>query len=157
VVKGDALPSVRFIRFAKLTVLIADIWTLAYVALVFGWQTFIFLRDGSWQALPLSFVFGTQRYPHGEVNSTGSIDKIRESQATNFVDALLQMPILNFCFWLRHSSPRFTYGFTTLKNDSLTPNADKFHKSIIVLPPTWLGRAVNPKAPAATRAADGTF
>jgi hypothetical protein len=80
--RGARLASVRFIRFAKTTVLIANIWTLAYVALVFGWQTFIFLRDGSWQALPLSFVFDTK-----EIDSTGSI---RQSQATNFVDALLQ-------------------------------------------------------------------
>jgi hypothetical protein len=119
VVKGAALPSLRFIRFAKITVLLADIWTLAYVALVFGWQTFIFLRDGSWQALPLSFVFGTQRYSDGEVHSTGSIDKIRESQATNFVDALLQMPILTllllaaaflsaFYLWLYNTEKRLT-------------------------------------------------
>jgi hypothetical protein len=117
VVEGDALPSVRFIRFAKITVLIADTWTLAYVALVFGWQTFIFLRDGSWQALPLSFVFDTQRYSDGEVHSTGSIDKIRESLATNFVDALLQMPILTllllaaaflsaFYLWLYNTEKR---------------------------------------------------
>jgi hypothetical protein len=94
VVRGTPLPSVRFIRFAKLTVLIADIWTLAYVALVFGWQTFIFLRDGSWQALPLSFVFDTQSYSDGDVDSTASIDKIGQSRATTFAEALLQMPIL---------------------------------------------------------------
>jgi hypothetical protein len=117
VVKGGALPSVRFIRFAKITVLIADIWTLAYVALVFGLQTFIFLRDGSWQALPLSFVFGTQRYSDGEVHSTGSIDKIRET--TNFVEALLRLPILTllllaaallsaFYLWLYNTEKRLT-------------------------------------------------
>ena len=113
------MPSVRFIRFAKITALIADIWTLAYVALVFGWQTFLFFRDGSWQALPLSFVFDTQRYSDGEVDSTGSIDKIRGSQATRFADALLQMPILTllllaaaflsmFYLWLYNTEKRFT-------------------------------------------------
>jgi hypothetical protein len=115
VVKGGALPSLRFIRFAKTTVLIADIWTLVYAALVFGWQTFIFLRDGSWQALPLSFAFDTQKYSDGEVDSTGSIYKT----ATNFVDALLQMPILTllllaaaflsaFYLWLYNTEKRFT-------------------------------------------------
>jgi hypothetical protein len=113
------LPSVRFIRFAKLTVLIADIWTLAYVALVFGWQAFIFLRDGSWQALPLSFVFGTQRYSDGDVDSTASIDKIGQSQATTFADALFQMPIMTllllaagflsaFYLWLYNAEKRLT-------------------------------------------------
>jgi hypothetical protein len=81
------------------------------VALVFGRQTFIFLRDGSWKALPLSFVFDTQ-----EIDSTGSI---RQSQATNFVDALLQMPILTllllaaaflsaFYLWLYNTEKRLT-------------------------------------------------
>jgi hypothetical protein len=87
--------------------------------LVFGWQTFIFLRDGSWQAVPLSFVFDTQTYTRGDVDSTGSIDKIRESQATNFVGALLQMPILTllllaaaflsaFYLWLYNTEKRIT-------------------------------------------------
>jgi hypothetical protein len=117
VAKGGALPSVRFIRFAKITVLIADIWTLAYVALVFGWQTFIFLRDGSWQALPLSFVLNT--YDDGDVDSTASINKIAPSQATTFADALLQMPILTllllaaaflsaFYLWLYNTEKRLT-------------------------------------------------
>jgi hypothetical protein len=97
VVKGAALPSVRFIRFAKLTVLIADIWTLAYVALVFGWQTFIFLRDGSWRALPLSFAFCTQTYTRGDVDSTGSIDKIRESQTLLLLAAAF---LSAFYLWL---------------------------------------------------------
>jgi hypothetical protein len=104
------LPSLRFIRFAKTTVLIADIWTLVYAVLVFGWQTFIFFRDGSWQALPLSFAFSD-----GEVDSTGSIYKT----ATNFTEALLQMPILPllllaaaflsaFYLWLYNTEKRFT-------------------------------------------------
>jgi hypothetical protein len=111
------LPSLRFIRFAKITVLVANIWTLAYAALVFGWQTFIFFKDGSWQALPLSFVFDTQRYAHGEIDATGSIDKIRGT--TNFVEALLRLPILTilllaaaflsaFYLWLYNTEKRLT-------------------------------------------------
>ena len=116
-VKGAALPSLRFIRFAKITVLIANIWTLAYAAVVFGWQTFIFLRDGSWQAVPLSFVFDTHKYSDGEVDSTGSIHKT----AANFTEAVLQMPILPllllaavflsaFCLWLYDTEKRITKG-----------------------------------------------
>jgi hypothetical protein len=90
----DALSSVRFIRYAKITVLIADIWTLAYAALVFGWQTLMFVRVGTWQTLPLSFVFSAQKYIDDEVSSTASIDKIRDSQATILADTLLQMPMI---------------------------------------------------------------
>ena len=75
----------------------------------------MFLRDGSWQALPLSFVFDTQKYSDGEVDSTGSIDKA----PTNFTEALLQMPILPllllaatflsaFCLWLYNTEKRIT-------------------------------------------------
>ena len=85
------MPSVRFIRFAKITVLIADTWTLAYLALVFGWQTFIFLRDGSWRALPLSLVFRAP-YNEGEVYSTSSIGRMSESWTST--DAFLEVPII---------------------------------------------------------------
>jgi hypothetical protein len=87
------LPSVRLVRFAKLTTLIAGVWTTFYAVLVVGWQITIFFKDGSWQALPLSFVFNASEYQR-EVYSTASIDKISGSLATNFIDLLLQMPII---------------------------------------------------------------
>jgi hypothetical protein len=93
-VKGASLPSFRFIRFAKLTVLVADIWTLACAALIVGWQTFIFLREGSWRDLPLSLVF-TAKNTDTEVYSTASIDKIGESR---LADALFEMPIIIVLF-----------------------------------------------------------
>jgi hypothetical protein len=65
--------------------LIADIWTLVCAALIVGWQTIIFLREGSWQALPLSLVFSTPKND-SEVYSTGSIN--------SFADALLEVPII---------------------------------------------------------------
>ena len=89
--KGVPLPSVRLIRFAKLTVLIADVSTLFCAFLIVGWQIIIFLRGGNWWALPLSLVFNT---PKGDVYSTASIDKIGESRVTDFTDVLLQMPII---------------------------------------------------------------
>ena len=76
---------VRFIRCAKVMVLIADIWTLVCAALIVGWQTIIFLREGSWQALPLSLVFGTPKID-SEVYSTGSIN--------SFAAALLELPMI---------------------------------------------------------------
>ena len=83
--------SVRFVRFAKLTVLFADVLTAFSAVLIVGWQIIILLKDGSWTALPLSLVFNT---PKGEVYSTASIDKIGESRVTNFTDVLLQVPII---------------------------------------------------------------
>jgi hypothetical protein len=88
------LSSVRFIRYAKITVLIADIWTLAYAALLVGWQTLIFVKDGTWQNFPLSFVFSTPKNADSEIHSTASIGVISKSQAANFADGLLQMPII---------------------------------------------------------------
>jgi hypothetical protein len=77
--------TVRFIRFAKLMVLITHIWTLVCAVLIVGWQTIIFLREGSWQALPLSLVFSAPKID-SEVDSTASIN--------SFADALLEAPII---------------------------------------------------------------
>ena len=92
--KGVPLPSVRLIRFAKLTVLITDVSTLFCAFLIVGWQIIIFLRGGNWWALPLSLVFNTSEHNQGEIYSTASIDKIGESRVTDFTDVLLQMPII---------------------------------------------------------------
>ena len=88
------LPSVRLVRFAKLTALIAGVWTIFCAVLVVGWQITIFLKDGSWQALPLSLVINTSGHNPDEVYSTASIDKIGGNRATNLTDVLLQMPIV---------------------------------------------------------------
>jgi hypothetical protein len=86
------LLSVRFIRFAKLTALLADVSTIFSAVLIVGWQIVILLKDGSWPALPLSLILST---PKIEVYSTASIEKNGEShQATNFIDVLLQVPII---------------------------------------------------------------
>ena len=92
--KGVPLPSVRLIRFAKLTVLIADVSTLFCAFLIVGWQIIIFLRGGNWWALPLSLVFNTSEHNQGDIYSTASIDKIVARHSTNFTDALLQLPII---------------------------------------------------------------
>jgi hypothetical protein len=113
---GVVLPSIRFIRFAKILVLVADIWTLACAALVVGWQGFIFYREGSWQSLPLSLVFRAQEYRDGDVHSTGSIS---QSGTTNLADTLFQLPIITilllaaafltmFYLWLYNTEKRLT-------------------------------------------------
>jgi hypothetical protein len=80
-----------------------------------GWQTVIFLREGDWQALPLSLVFSTPKNTDGEVYSTASIDK----PVTTFADTVLQVPIITvlllatafltaFYLWLYSIEKRLT-------------------------------------------------
>jgi hypothetical protein len=113
--KGVVLPSLRFIRYAKILVLTADISTLACAVLVIGWQAFIFYRDGSWQTVPLSLVFSAQEYRDMDLHSTGSIG---QSGAINFADTVLQLPIITvlllaaafltaFCLWLYKTEKGF--------------------------------------------------
>ena len=111
------MPPVRLVRFAKLTVLIADVSTIFCAFLIVGWQITIFLRDGSWRVLPLSLVFS--RHDQGEIYSTASIDKIVASQSTIFTDAFLQLPIIMalflaaaaltvFYLWISHLEKELT-------------------------------------------------
>jgi hypothetical protein len=60
-----------------------------------GWQTFIFLREGSWPNLPLSLVFTAAKNSDTEIYSTASIDKIGESR---LADALFEVPIIIVLF-----------------------------------------------------------
>jgi len=92
--KGGCLPSVRFIRFARLAVLIADLSTIAFVALIFGWQTIVFFKVGSWQPLPLSVAFSATRPLDGDVYQTASITGISQGSASGVLDMLLQVPII---------------------------------------------------------------
>ena len=85
------MPSVRLVRFAKVMALIADVSTFFCIFLIVAWQITIFLREGSWRALPLSLVFNTSKYDQGEVYSTASIDKI---VASHIAEVLLQLPII---------------------------------------------------------------
>lgn len=105
----------RLIRFARMTALVADIWTIFYAVLIVGWQIIVFLRDGSWRALPLSTVFHTLEYSRGESYSA----KIERSHSTNLAEALLQvptiMPLLSaaalltaFYFWLSNIERRYS-------------------------------------------------
>jgi hypothetical protein len=111
------VPSVRLVRFAKLTVLIADVSTIFCAFLIVGWQIAIFLRDGSWRVLSLSLVFS--RHDQGEIYSTASIDKIVASQSTIFTNAFLQLPIIMvlllasgvltaFYLWISHLEKELT-------------------------------------------------
>ena len=104
-----------------MTALVADIWTIFCAVLIVGWQMIVFLREGSWHALPLSFVFNTLESSRGEIYSTASIDKIERSHPTNLADALLQVPVIvplllgaalltAFYFWLSDTERRYS-GF----------------------------------------------
>ena len=75
-----------------MTALVADIWTIFCAVLIVGWQIIISLRDGSWRALPLSLVFNASE--HNRIEVTGGIDKSGRNLAIDFIDALLQVPII---------------------------------------------------------------
>jgi hypothetical protein len=93
--QGRALPPfLRLIRFAKAVALVADAWTILCAALIVGWQMVVFLREGSWPALPLSFVFNTLIYPRDAVYSTASIEKIETDHLKNLAESLLQIPFI---------------------------------------------------------------
>ena len=88
------MPSVRFVRFAKLWVLIADILTICCAVLTIGLQINSWRTGGSWSALPLSLVLSRAEHSRDDIYTTASIAKIEESRVANFVDALLQVPII---------------------------------------------------------------
>jgi hypothetical protein len=119
-VMGTPLPAfLRLTRFARMTALVADIWTIFCAVLIVGWQMIIFLREGSWHALPLSSVFNALEYSRGEIYSTASINNIGKSHPTNLADALLQIPVIvplllaaalltAFYLWLSNTERRYS-------------------------------------------------
>jgi len=84
--------SLRLIRFARMTALFANVLTIFCAILIVGWQIIVFLREGNWQALPLSFVFNSDG--RNDVYSTASIAKIERGHLVNLADALLQAPVI---------------------------------------------------------------
>ena len=118
-VRGAPLPvSLRLIRFARMTALVADIWTIFCAVFIAGWQMIIFLREGNWHALPLSSVFNTLKSDRDEIYSTASIGKI-EWTHLNLLDALLQVPVIvplllvaalltAFYLWLSNTEKRYS-------------------------------------------------
>lgn len=101
------MPSVGFIRFARRAVFIVDVMTVLCAVLIVGWRE-------DWRVLPLSLVF---KRSDSEVYSTGSIDRI--GRATDFADAVLQLPIIvllllaialltAFYLWLHDTEIRLT-------------------------------------------------
>ena len=101
-----------------MTALVADTWTILCAFLIVDLQMIVFLREGSWHTLPLSFVFSTLEYSRGEIYSTASIDKIGKSHLTNLTDALLQIPVIVplvlgaalltvFYLWLSNAEKRY--------------------------------------------------
>jgi hypothetical protein len=111
--------SLRLIRFARMTALVADIWTIFCAVLIVGLQMIVFLREGSWYALPLSSIFNTLESSRSEIYSTASIDKIERSHPPNLADALLQVPVIvplllgaalltAFYLWLSDTERRYS-------------------------------------------------
>ena len=88
------LAFLRLIRFARIAALVADIWTIFYAVLIVGWQTTIFLKDGSWPALPLSSIFNKLNIDHAPIYATASTGETEKSQLASILDALLRVPAI---------------------------------------------------------------
>lgn len=113
------LAFLRLIRFARMTALVADIWTIFNVVLIVGWQIIIFFKKGSWPALPLSSVFNKLESDRGAIYATASAGEIERSQLANVVDAMLRVPTIvsllvaavlltAFYLWLTHTEKRYS-------------------------------------------------
>jgi hypothetical protein len=89
----------RLIRFTKITVLIADIWTILYAVSIFGWQMASLLREGNWAAMPLSYVLG--------YNRGAPVDAVLRVPA--IVPLLFAAALLTaFYLWLTHIEKRYS-------------------------------------------------
>ena len=102
-----------------MTALVADIWTIFCAVMIVGWQMFVFFKEGSWHALPLSFVFNMREYSRDEIYSTASVDKIERTYLTSVADGLLQVPVIvplllaaalltAFYLWLSDTERRYS-------------------------------------------------
>ena len=111
------LAFLRLIRFARIAALVADVWTIFYAVLIVGWQTTIFLKDGSWPALPLSSLFNKLNIDHAPIYTTASTGETEKSQLASMLDALLRVPAIvplllamvlltAFYLWLTHTEKK---------------------------------------------------
>jgi hypothetical protein len=83
----------RFIRFAKITALVADLWTISYAVFIGGWQIYIFLSAGDWPALPVKFVLEKMKDSR-EIYEVAATRGIGGKHFPNALDALLQVPVI---------------------------------------------------------------
>jgi hypothetical protein len=108
-------PLAALIRFAKVTSLVVNAWTIVYAVLIVGWQISSLLREGSWPALPLSSVIHKLGYGRGAIDATASVHEIDSS----VVDTLLRVPAIvpvllasalltAFYLWLARAEKRYS-------------------------------------------------
>ena len=106
----------RLIRWAKITALVATIWTISYVILIVGWQISGFVRESDWPAMSVKFVLkelGSSRTAIYETAATRGIggsymsfDKLLELPA--IVPLLLVAALLTaFYLWLSHIEKQY--------------------------------------------------
>jgi hypothetical protein len=82
----------RFLKFAKITVLASTVWTIFCATFIFGWQLISWLRDGAWDVFPISSVVLRSE----AIYVTASAEQIRPQQAVfqNVIDWLFGIPAL---------------------------------------------------------------
>jgi uncharacterized membrane protein YraQ (UPF0718 family) len=82
----------RFIHLIRLSVLGAAILTCAYIVLIFGWQLFTFMEQGTWPALTVSSALDLLNQNHAHSYLTQATRSIRNPDASGLKDILLQLP-----------------------------------------------------------------
>ena len=84
----------RLIRSAKIAALVADIWTIAYTALLLSWQTFVFLSEGVWPGVSLQATLEKLGYGHVVVYETAATRGIGAHDPPSALHVLLQVPAI---------------------------------------------------------------
>jgi hypothetical protein len=108
---------VRFIRFAKIATFVANVWTISYVVLIGGWQTYFFLSQGDWPALTVKSVFETLKSSR-EIYEVAATRGIRAQHFTSALETLLLLPAMVplllaatlltlFYFWLSNLEKQY--------------------------------------------------
>ena len=109
----------RLIRFAKIAALGSAILTVSYAILLLGWQTYTFLSEGDWPAVPVKFALNKLKNGHGVIYETARTRGIAGNQFTDASDALLQIPaivpllfaavlLIVFYLWLSHIEKEYS-------------------------------------------------
>jgi hypothetical protein len=82
----------RFLKFAKVTVLASAVGTIFCATFIFGWQLISWFRHGSWDVFPISSVLLSGK----AIYIIASADHIMPQQAPlqNVIDWLLEIPAI---------------------------------------------------------------
>jgi hypothetical protein len=80
----------RFIRFAKITVLASAVWTIFCATFIFSWQLISWFRSGSWDFFPISWAVLPIKYTTASAGQNSPQPTVLQY----VVDQLLEIPAI---------------------------------------------------------------